>query len=51
MVGYETDEGAFVYLTWAKFFTFDQRSRAFTNLTLVAPTGRSDPETFVPSFS
>lgn len=50
MVGYETDEGAFVYLTWTKFFTFDQRSRAFTNLTLVAPTGRSNPENLCSGF-
>lgn len=39
MVGYETDEGAFVYLTWTKFFTFDQ-----------TPTGRSNPENLCSGF-
>lgn len=56
MVGYESDEGAFVYLTWRRFFTFDQRSRAFTHSSLRhAGLTSADPkagdETFFPGFS
>lgn len=56
MVGYESDEGGFVYLTWRKFFTFDQRSRVFTHSSLRrAGLTSADPkagdETFFPGFS